>query len=228
MKNIVLCFLFVFSFNNISVHSQEKFTLNGTILEEKSNETLIGVSILFPELQAGTTTNEYGFYSITLPKGTYKIVISYIGFTTLTETIVLDKNISKNFSLTDTFENLDEIVITKNIEKLNIKSPQMSVNRLTSTTIKQIPVVLGEADIIKAITLLPGVTSAGEGASGFNVRGGSVDQNLILLDEAIIFNSSHLFGFFSVFNPDAIKDLKLYKGGIPARYGGRVSSVLDI
>src|SRR5690606_3431020 len=109
-----------------------------------------------------------------------------------------------------------------------IKKPQMSVNSLTSTTIKEIPVVLGEADIIKAITLLPGVTNAGEGASGFNVRGGAVDQNLILLDEATIYNSSHLFGLFSVFNPDAIKDLKLYKGGIPARYGGRVSSVLDI
>ncbi len=228
MKNIVLCFLIVFSFSLVSVHSQEKFTLNGTILEEKSNETLIGVSILFPELQTGTTTNEYGFYSITLPKGSYKIVISYIGFATKTKTIVLDKNITINFSLTDAIENLDEIVITENVEKLNIKAPQMSVNRLTASTIKQIPVVLGEADIIKAITLLPGVTSAGEGASGFNVRGGSVDQNLILLDEATIYNSSHLFGFFSVFNPDAIKDLKLYKGGIPARYGGRVSSVLDI
>jgi len=136
--------------------------------------------------------------------------------------------LTKNFSLTDTLETLDEVVITENIEKLNIKTPQMSVARLTSSTIKEIPVVFGEADIIKAITLLPGVTSAGEGASGFNVRGGSADQNLILLDEATIYNSSHLFGFFSVFNPDAIKDLKLYKGGIPARYGGRVSSVLDI
>ena len=120
------------------------------------------------------------------------------------------------------------MVITEDIEKLNIQKPQMSVNRLSSSTIKEIPVVLGEADIIKAITLLPGVTTAGEGASGFNVRGGAADQNLILLDEATIYNSSHLFGFFSVFNPDAVKDLRLYKGGIPARYGGRVSSVLDI
>ena len=228
MKNIVVCFLFIVCSSIISAKAQEKFTLNGTILEEKSNETLIGVSIYFPESQTGTTTNEYGFYSITLPKGTYKIVISYLGFTTKSETIVLSGNITKNFSLTDALENLDEIVITGNVEKTNLQAPQMSVNRLTATTIKQIPVVLGEPDIIKAITLLPGVTTAGEGASGFNVRGGSVDQNLILLDEATIYNSSHLFGFFSVFNPDAIKDLKLYKGGIPARYGGRVSSVLDI
>jgi len=207
---------------------QEKFTLSGTISEASSNETLIGVTILFPELQTGTTTNEYGFYSITLPKGTYNPIISYVGFNELNETINLDQNISKNFSLTEVSEALDEVVIKQNIEKLNIRKPQMSVNGLSSATIKQIPVVLGEADIIKSITLLPGVTNAGEGASGFNVRGGAADQNLILLDEATIYNSSHLFGFFSVFNPDAIKDIKLYKGGIPARYGGRVSSVLDI
>jgi outer membrane receptor protein involved in Fe transport len=125
-------------------------------------------------------------------------------------------------------EQLEEVVVTEDVEKLDIRTPQMSVNTMSVETIKKIPVILGEADVIKSILLLPGVTNAGEGASGFNVRGGAVDQNLILLDEAIIFNSSHLFGFFSVFNPDAIKDIKLYKGGIPARYGGRVSSVLDI
>ena len=208
--------------------AQEKFTLSGSILEASSNETLIGVNILFPELQTGTTTNEYGFYSITLPKGTYKLQISFLGFQDVIETLQLSENTTKNFSLSEAVESLDEIIITEDIEKINIRKPQMSLNKLTSATIKSIPVVLGEADVIKAIILLPGVTSAGEGASGFNVRGGSADQNLILLDEATIFNSSHLFGFFSVFNPDAIKDIKLYKGGIPARYGGRVSSVLDI
>ncbi|MEN3324604.1 TonB-dependent receptor [Mariniflexile soesokkakense] len=228
MKNIILCFLFIFCFSNISTNAQNKFTLKGVISENKNNETLIGVSIIFPELKTGTTTNEYGFYSITLPQGTYKVIISYLGFASQSDTITLSNNLTKNFSLSDSLENLNEIVVTQNVEKLNIQTPQMSVNRLTASSIKEIPVVLGEADIIKAITLLPGVTNAGEGASGFNVRGGSVDQNLILLDEATIFNSSHLFGFFSVFNPDAIKDLKLYKGGIPARYGGRVSSVLDI
>jgi hypothetical protein len=224
MKNL-FWFIFALSF---CLNAQQKFTLSGTVSEAKSNETLIGVNIIFPDIQSGATTNEYGFYSITLPEGTYKIIISYLGFSTVSETIVLTENITKNFSLIDALENLDEVVITENIEKLNIKTPQMSVNKLTSGTIKDIPVVLGESDIIKAITLLPGVTNAGEGSSGFNVRGGAADQNLILLDEATIYNSSHLFGFFSVFNPDAIKDLRLYKGGIPARYGGRVSSVLDI
>ncbi len=228
MYKIISCFIVTLCFNVLILNAQEKFTFSGTILEQKSNESLIGVNIIFPELSTGTTTNEYGFFSITLPKDTYNIVISYLGYNSISETIVLSENITKNYSLFNSTENLDEIIITNNIEKLNIKTPQMSVNKLNSSTIKEIPVVLGESDIIKAITLLPGVTNAGEGASGFNVRGGAADQNLILLDEAIIYNSSHLFGFFSVFNPDAIKDLKLYKGGIPSRYGGRVSSVLDI
>jgi len=213
---------------SVQLYAQENFTLSGSVLEESSNETLIGVNIIFPDQSAGTISNEYGFFSITMPKGEYKVVISYLGFKEKTEIINLNQNISKTFTLEESLESLDEIIITENVEKLSLKSPQMSVNALSSSTIKQIPVVLGEADVIKAITLLPGVTNAGEGASGFNVRGGAADQNLILLDEATVFNSSHLFGFFSVFNPDAIKDLKLYKGGIPARYGGRVSSVLDI
>ena len=227
IKDSTLLLILVISCLNV-LTAQNKFTLSGTISEDISNETLIGVNILIPELQTGTTTNEYGFYSITLPEGTYKVIISYLGFADLVDTITLSEDITKDFSLVEASENLDEIVITENIERLNIRKPQMSVNVLSANTIKEIPVVLGEADVIKAITLLPGVTNAGEGSSGFNVRGGAADQNLILLDEATIYNSSHLFGFFSVFNPDAIKDLKLYKGGIPARYGGRVSSVLDI
>lgn len=222
---VLILFLFLCP---LAVLSQEKFTLSGTITDSQSNETLIGVNILVPEINSGTMTNEYGFYSITLPKGTYIVQLSYLGFQTITETITLDKNITKNFKLSEAAESLDEVIITENIEELNIRKPQMSVNALSINTIKQMPVVLGEVDVIKSITLLPGVTNAGEGSSGFNVRGGAADQNLILLDEATIFNSSHLFGFFSVFNPDAIKDIKLYKGGIPAKYGGRVSSVLDI
>ena len=209
-------------------YSQEKYTLSGTIFEAEGQETLIGANILILELKTGTISNEYGFYSITLNEGTYEITVSTIGYATLKQTITLDKNISQNFTLTESLEALDEIVIETDIESIDIKTPQMSVNSLTASTIKQIPVVFGEADVIKAITLLPGVSSGGEGAAGFNVRGGAVDQNLILLDEATIFNSSHLFGLFSVFNPDAIKSLKLYKGGIPAKYGGRVASVLDI
>ena len=224
----ILWLLLVIGLSFNWTHAQDKVTISGIVSDNNSNETLIGVNILFPELTTGATTNEYGFYSITLPKGTYNIVISYLGYKEISETLDLNENITKNFSLEESVESLNEVVIKENVERLNIRKPQMSLNSLTANTIKQIPVVFGEADVIRAITLLPGVTNAGEGASGFNVRGGAADQNLILLDEATIYNSSHLFGLFSVFNPDAIKDLKLYKGGIPARYGGRVSSVLDI
>ena len=227
LNKFKICLLLIIGLP-LFISAQEKFTLSGKITELNSNETLIGVNIIFPELQSGTITNEYGFYSITLNKGSYNFQISYLGFNSISETVIIDKNQTLNFKLTESTESLDEIVITENVEKLNIRKPQMSINSLSINTIKQMPVVLGEVDIIKSITLLPGVSNAGEGSSGFNVRGGAVDQNLILLDEATIFNSSHLFGLFSVFNPDAIKDLKLYKGGIPAKYGGRVSSVLDI
>ena len=229
MKNVFQCFmvLVVLQMSNL-VQAQEKFTLKGSITDAGSNETLIGVNIIVPDQQTGTTTNEYGFYSITLPQGEYKVVISYLGYQSISETLILNTDLTKNYQLEESSESLDEIVITEDVEKLNIRKPQMSVNSMSINTIKQMPVVLGEVDVIKSITLLPGVTNAGEGSSGFNVRGGAADQNLILLDEATIFNSSHLFGFFSVFNPDAIKDIKLYKGGIPAKYGGRVSSVLDI
>ena len=228
MINTSKLFLILGLLISMQSFAQEKFTLSGVIDDTINNETLIGVNIIIPELQTGATTNEYGFFSITLPEGTYKAQISYLGYTTVEQTVVLDKNQTLNYSLEESTETLDDVVITKNVEKISLRKPQMSVNSLSIKTIKQMPVVLGEVDVIKSITLLPGVTNAGEGSSGFNVRGGAADQNLILLDEATIYNSSHLFGFFSVFNPDAIKDIKLYKGGIPAKYGGRVSSVLDI
>ncbi|MBF8151388.1 TonB-dependent receptor [Winogradskyella sp. F6397] len=224
LRSLILFFLF----SPIYILAQEDYTISGNISDINSNESLIGVNVILPELQTGAVTNEYGFYSITLPEGTYVIQISYLGYKTISETITLNSNLNKNYKLKESAESLDEVVITEDIEKLNIKKPQMSVNSLSIKTIKNMPVVLGEVDVIKSITLLPGVTNGGEGASGFNVRGGAADQNLILLDEATIFNSSHLFGFFSVFNPDAIKDIKLYKGGIPSKYGGRISSVLDI
>ncbi|KQX15949.1 TonB-dependent receptor [Flavobacterium sp. Root420] len=215
-------------FTTFTSFSQEKFTLSGTITDFKNNETLIGVNIYIPSLKIGTTTNEYGFYSLTVPAGDHQIEITYVGFQTIQKTVNLNQNTKMNFGLSEGGEELQEVVIKDNKGKINIKSPEMSANKLSIATIKKMPVVLGEVDVLKSILLLPGVTNAGEGASGFNVRGGGADQNLILLDEATIFNSSHVFGFFSVFNPDAIKDLKLYKGGIPARYGGRASSVLDI
>ena len=213
---------------NTGEQSKRKFTLSGTIIDVNSNETLIGVNVVLPELKTGVTTNEYGFYSITVPKGNYTIQISYLGYQTIEESISLDQNKKNNFKLFSNETALKEVVITDSRTKTDIRKPEMSVNKLSISTIKKMPVVLGEVDVLKSILLLPGVTNAGEGASGFNVRGGGADQNLILLDEATIFNSSHVFGFFSVFNPDAIKDLKLYKGGIPARFGGRASSVLDI
>jgi hypothetical protein len=208
--------------------SQEKFTFSGTVSDLKNNETLIGATIYVPETKATTKTNEYGYYSITLPKGNYTVLISYIGFQTFTKKIELSENLKINHNLSENSEVLQEVIIKEQNKKSNTRSPEMSLNKLSISSIKKMPVVLGEVDVIKSLLQLPGVTNAGEGASGFNVRGGGADQNLILLDEATIFNSSHVFGFFSVFNPDAIKDLKLYKGGIPANYGGRISSVLDI
>ena len=207
---------------------QESFILSGYVTDVETNEKLIGVNILLPELNLGTTTNEYGFYSISIPNGDQELLISYLGFKNFTEKINLLEDKILNIKLFPEVELLEEVVVKDNLERINLRSPQMSVNSLAINTIKKIPAALGEVDIIRSITLLPGVTNGGEGASGFNVRGGAADQNLILLDEAIIFNSSHLFGFFSVFNPDAIKDIKLFKGGIPANYGGRVSSVLNI
>lgn len=218
-----LCLLFF----NIQLFGQE-YTLNGTITDASSNETLIGVNIIFPEVNTGVITNEYGYYSIKLPQGSYQIQITYLGYQSIVQTIDLDGNKKLNFQLEEASESLEEVLITGDIKGLNIRKPEMSVNKLSIKTIQNLPVVFGEVDVVRSLLLLPGVSNAGEGSSGFNVRGGAVDQNLILLDEATIYNSSHLFGLFSVFNPDAIKDLKLHKGGIPAEYGGRVSSVLDI
>ena len=204
------------------------YTLSGSITAADTRETLLGVTVYAQSTTSGTVTNNYGVYSFTLPKGDYRIVFQNLGFKTTVLEVALDRDQVLNVSLEPQSEELDEIVVTEDVERIRLRAPEMSVNRLSSNSIKQTPVVLGESDILKVIQLLPGVTSAGEGASGFNVRGGGADQNLILLDEATVFNSSHLFGFFSVFNTDAIKDVQLYKGGIPASYGGRTASVLRI
>ena len=217
-----------FLFLSFGMFAQEKVTLSGTITDAATTETLIGASVYIKEIQAGTTTNEYGFYSLSVPKGTYTLQVSYVSFGTIEETVNLTANVKKNYSLTSSASELQEVVINADKPRADVRTPQMGLNKLTVAEIKKMPVVLGEVEVIKSILQLPGVTNAGEGASGCNVRGGGADQNLILLDEATLFNSSHLFGFFSVFNADAIKDLKLYKGGVPARYGGRVASVLDI
>ncbi len=213
---------------SVSLQAQKKFTISGIIADEKNKETLIGVSLFVQETKTGLVTNEYGFYSITLPEGEYTLLINYMGYQTVTEKIKLNQDLKKNFYLSVSSQQLDEVVIVDNKKRVDIRKPEMSVNKLTIQEIKEMPVIFGEVDVLKSILTLPGVTNAGEGQSGFNVRGGGADQNLVLLDESTIYNSSHLFGLFSVFNPDAIKDLKLYKGGIPSRFGGRLSSILDI
>ena len=212
-KKIIPFLLFLIG--TLNSFSQEKFTLSGTISDNKNKETLIGVNIYIIEAKASLTTNEYGFYSITLPKDNYIVLISYLGYQELEEQINLSQNTKKNFLLSENSLQLQEVIVTENKKRAEIRKPEMSVNKLSIQTIKQMPVVLGEVDILKSILTLPGVTNAGEGQSGFNVRGGSVDQNLVLLDEATIYNSSHLFGLFSIFNADAIKDLKLYKVEFP-------------
>lgn len=225
-KKITLLAILIIGFS-FSAFCQEKFTLSGSVSDSRNNETLIGATVTIESQKVIAITNEYGFYSITLPKGEYTLSVSYVGFQNFSEKISLTQNTKKAITLQAIGEELQEVIITEKTTT-NTRKAEMSVSKLSISTIKKMPVVLGEVDVLKSILLLPGVTNAGEGASGFNVRGGGADQNLILLDEATIFNSSHVFGFFSVFNPDAIKDLKLYKGGIPSRYGGRASSVLDI
>jgi len=226
MRKIILVITLLIS---VTTFAQEKYTLSGTITEAANGETAFGASVYIKGTSIGAMTNEYGFYSISAPKGTYTLIVSYIGFQDISKEILLDKNQKINFDIEESSTQLDEVIITvDDSERVNIRDPQMSVTKVKISTIKKLPVVLGEVDIIKSIQLLPGVTNNGEGSGGFNVRGGAVDQNLVLLDEAIIYNTSHLLGFFSVFNADAIKDIKLYKGGIPAKFGGRVSSVLDV
>lgn len=198
-------------------------------MKDASNgESLIGATVLIKEIGGGNVTNTYGFYSITVPPGDYTIEYRYIGFITQTQTVSLRQNQRIDIELSEDNVQLEEVVITAEPEDENVTSSEMSVAELDIKTISKIPVFAGEVDIVKSLQLLPGVSSVGEGASGFNVRGGGVGQNLILLDEAPVYQSSHLFGFFSVFNPDAVKDVKLYKGGIPAKYGGRLSSILDV
>lgn len=215
----------VFSANTFA----QKFSISGTVKDAKNGEGLIGAPVSIKELPGtGVATNVYGFYSISLPKGKYTISISYLGYATVNKEIELDKDIKLDVDIEETSKELKEVEISSEREDKNVRSMEMSVQKLDIKTINKIPALLGEVDVIRSIQLLPGVATVGEGASGFNVRGGGVDQNLILMDEAPVYNSSHLFGFFSVFNPDAVKDVKLIKGGIPAQYGGRLSSLLDV
>ena len=208
--------------------AQEKYTISGYVKSAASGEELIGATVYLKGQAIGVSANVYGFYSLTLEEGDYSIAYSYIGYEEKVIEVNLTENIQRNVELTEQVNSIDVVEITGEKSEDNIKSVEMSVNKIDSKTIKKIPALLGEADVVKSILLLPGVSTVGEGSTGFNVRGGGIDQNLVLLDEAPVYNSSHLFGFFSVFNPDAVKNVKLIKGGIAPEYGGRLSSILDI
>ncbi len=208
--------------------AQDKATISGYLTNASDGETLIGATVFIRDLGAGTSSNEYGFYSLSVPKGTYNLEYGYLGFETIIKEVNLNENLKLDIELQEESAVLEEIVVKSEAENKNVVELQMSVEKLDIQTIQKLPTLLGEVEIIRSLQLLPGVSTVGEGATGFNVRGGSIDQNLVLLDEAPVYNSSHLFGFFSVFNPDAVKDVKLYKGGIPSRYGGRLSSILDV
>jgi hypothetical protein len=218
----------VFLFADGGEEAIKRYTISGVVTDKENGETLLGATVNVNELETGTATNLYGFYSISLFPGNYSLTFSYIGYQTLQKTIALSADITLNIELTLKEQMLEEVVIQGEMKREELKKAETSVFRMDTRTIRQIPALMGEVDIIKAIQLLPGVQSAAEGTSGFSVRGGNPDQNLILLDEATVYNASHLMGFFSVFNNDAIKDVALYKGDIPAAYGGRLSSMLDI
>ncbi len=202
--------------------------ISGHIKDAANGESLIGAALFVKELGVGTISNSYGFYSLSLKPGTYTLIFSFIGYKDYEMNIELAENKLLDVELSLNTEELAEVVVTATKKDQNITQVEMGIEKLQTKTIKSIPALMGEVDLIKAIQLLPGVQSTSEGGSGFSVRGGSPDQNLILLDEAAVYNASHLMGFFSVFNNDAINDLKLYKGDVPAQYGGRLSSLLDV
>ncbi len=234
MKRAFVNFLFVFSIllvggvNPVMSQDKEKFTISGYVKDASNGEYSIGASVYIKELKKGITTNQYGFYSLTVEKGTYHILIAYVGYASIEKEIVLDKDIRLSLDLSPSVFTTKEVEITAERSDKNVSSTTIGAVKLDMAEIKKMPAFMGEVDVLKTIQLLPGVKSAGDGNSGFYVRGGGPDQNLILLDEAVVYNASHLLGFFSVFNGDAIKSVNLIKGGMPAQYGGRLASVLDI
>ncbi len=220
-------FLLVFSLLPEVVSGQEKHTISGYVSAGQSGENLIGANVYIKELISGTTTNSSGFYSFQIQAGDYTLVASFAGYERFEQKLVFGDNRKLRINISLNPHTLDEVEITADRDR-NTSSVQMGEINLEVQEIKKIPAFLGEVDVLKTIQLLPGVQSAGEGNTGFYVRGGGPDQNLILLDDAVVYNASHLFGFFSVFNADAVKDINLIKGGIPAEYGGRLASVLEV
>lgn len=226
MKNCLLFLLFLFISSN--VFTQDKFTISGYVKSASDGEDLYGANVFETESFKGVSTNFYGFYSLTLPKGTYTIKYSSIGYDVLEKKIVLNADVSLNVELGTKDQIIEEVVVKRKKRDANVEQVQTGTIEIETKTVKELPSLMGEPDIIKTLQLLPGVQGAGEGNNGLYVRGGGADQNLVLLDNATVYNTGHLMGFFSVFNSDAVKDIKLIKGGIPAKYGGRLSSVLDI
>lgn len=222
MRILILLFL-------ISTICQAKnYTIRGSVKDAESGEEIIGAVIAVKGTDKGVISNNYGYYSLSLEENIYTIEVSFVGYNVFEQKITLNEDKNIDFKLSPRSEQLKEVEISAQAKNKNVINPQMSVERLPAETVKKLPALLGEVDVVKTIQLLPGVQSTAEGASGFSVRGGSPDQNLILLDDAIVYNASHMAGFFSVFNNDAIKDVQLYKGDIPAKYGGRLSSLLDV
>ncbi len=232
MKNTILFTLgIIFLFTNVSLAQKPtNYTISGTVKDAKNGEELIGASVVIESLKMGVLTNTYGFYSLNIPAGKYKVTYTYIGYATIVKEVdITTANTKLNVELAEEKKALDEVVISGDKPNAkNVEQNKMSVVKMEMKEVKKIPLLLGEVDIIKAVQLLPGIQAAGDGNTLFIVRGGNVDHNLIQLDEAVVYNPSHVVGFFSVFNGDAIKDFEIYKGGIPANYGGRLASVLDV
>lgn len=210
------------------VKEENKVTISGYVSDSESGEALLGANIYIESIQVGVTTNIYGFYSLSVPKGKYKIAVSYLGYVAYIEELIIKEDIVKSIELKSLSFNMKTVTISGERRDNNVKSTEMGAIKMDIKSIKKLPSFMGENDVLRSIQMLPGVQTGGEASTGFFVRGGNSDQNLILLDDAPVYNPSHLLGIFSVFNPDAVKDIKLYKGGIPAKYGGRLSSLLDI
>ena len=218
MKIKILILFLIFSCMTLAA---QKVTLSGYIRDKADGEALIGATVYVNELKTGTVTNAYGFYAVSLPKGTYNFTFGYLGYEDVKQKITLNSEQELNIRLSENTKEINEVAVYSEKKDRNVESVEMSMQKMPVKLVSKLPSFMGEVDIIRSIQLLPGIQSGGEGSGGLYVRGGGPDENLVILDEAPVYNASHLLGFFSVFNADAIKDIQVYKGGIPAEYGGK-------
>jgi hypothetical protein len=228
MKKLYIIYFFISIFLLSNGYAQKKYTISGYVKDASNGEAMTGATVYTKENYKGTTVNTYGFYSLTVDAGTYTFQVSFVGYKTYADTIRLQANITKNIELEPVSIEAAEVIITDTRKNENVETTDMGKTEIKIEAVKKMPMFFGEADLIKTIQLLPGVQSSGEGNSGYYVRGGGIDQNLVLLDGATIYNVGHLFGFFSIFNTDAIRSAEMTKAGMPANFGGRLSSVLDV